>query len=656
MLAAGGTAEAGAALTAGVPATAGAAGADFVNGTGLISLSFNPSTRSITFPASSPGSPSTATVIVVTGSDADTADESFTLHAVLAGGPDVTATGQIWALPTVIPAFTYLAPATVPESQPTVTFTATLAPGGAQPHDITIPVTTGAGTTPTATSTGGVNRDYTALPAGSKIVIPAGQLTGSIDVGLFDDDVYEGVTQNLKLVTGTPLGATGPASVEVGITDNDAVPVVTIHDAPAVGEGAPAVFPVTLATLSDLAVTVTVTTMSGADTSTSHGATDGTDYTAPAAKLTIPPLTRAADVPVKTTLDYNIEGTETFVATLSAPVGATLGTPATATGTITDDLSKPTVTRVAPTAALNGKSYVPGDLVGTFVEGASGERATFINLSIAATTNPLPRQLKYTFVDGTAKNGVDYRGTAGNATVPAGAGVTAVQIPVTIIGDRTDDPGKTFTVVLTSPNGTLNPNSLATPLAFTIASGGATTAPPATTGPTITAPATIDGARGVTITGTAGKGATVELWAAPLTGALRLINTGVAGATGKYAFLRWIGVGTRFQVTADGVSSVVKTVRINQVPLFAVVSGGKGKLTLTVLGNPAGSQQSVVVQSLANGKWVTAWSGVTGADHKWTATVPVKSKTSWTLRALVTGSVPAGINSGYSAAKRITVK
>jgi Calx-beta domain len=1028
---AGGTAVAGTSTAAGLPV----AGADFVNGTGLISSSFNPSTRTIAFPASSAGSPSTATVNVVTGNDADTSDETFTLRAVLTGGSEVTATGTIWALPSVLPSFTYSAPSTVPEGQRTFTVTATLSE--AQPHDIAVPVTTGPGTAPPATSTGGANRDYTELPAGSKIKIPAGRLSASIDVNLWDDGVYEAPIQYLKVMTGTLVGVTGPASVEIGLTDNESVPTVSIGDAPAVLEGAKSVFPLTLSTLSDLPVTVTVTTASGADTSTSHGATNGLDYAVPAAVVKIPALSRTADLMVTTTADNDVEGTETYAVTLSAPANATLGTPQTATGTILDDTTKPVLTYLAPNAALNGAAYVPGDLVNAFVEGDAGERATFINLSVAATTSQVPLQLKYKFVDGTATNGADYRGAAGGFTVPVGAGATTVQIPVTIIGDRIADPGETFSVALSSPNNTINPSSLATAMSFVIVdagdslptwstgdvsvaegNSGTTTArvpitlsgpasadvtftadiagtgsvagadsatetginagatvgdndydlpakaavlikagtttgsldipingdviyerdeaftvrfiaPPSglvastdtagviplarvivknddaaptvsfnqmsategsmlrvrgsivglsqapytlsfsvapvganpatpeldyrldrvadvtatvargtqgplvldgvaaettiadvhllpddideateafgvtatetspapltgiatTTGiyriaddpadlpptvsigdgtaregagavdvpvslaftgetvsssqpytlsfhtvdglavapgdytatrgtltipagvttwsitvpiiddklvepderftvkmgtpgpagatlgdytgevtiqsddvasaqPTIAAPATIRGAIAVVVSGSAGAGAGVELWGAPLAGgALTRVAAGAANAAGRYSFRRWIGVGTRFQVRSAGLASEVRIVRITQVPLFAAVSPRAGKLTMTVLGNPRGSNQVVTVQRLVKGAWVnTSWKGVTGKNHKWTATVTVKAKSTWTLRAHVAGSTSAGLNAGTSTTRKVTIK
>jgi hypothetical protein len=344
----------------------------------------------------------------------------------------------------------------------------------------------------TAVSTGGVNRDFTALPASSKIVIPAGQLSGTIVVSLWNDDVYEGTTNQTFTVGllsgGTILGGSGgltPATI--GIVDNDAAPTVSIGDAPAVVEGGTLIFPITLSSLSDSPLTVSFATASGTDTSTTHGATasvftgtvgagvngaanDFLTVPHPASGgialddgvVTIPALNRTVNKLVTTTAsDSVVEGTETLSATLSAPgTGLTLGTPITATGTITDSDTGPAAAYVAPDATLNGTAFVTGDLVGRFVEGDVGERATFINLSVPAALNhQVPLQLNYSFVDGTATNGVDYRGSSGSFTIPVGvgsSGATAEQIPVTIIGDMIYDPLETFKVVLTSPNSTVS--------------------------------------------------------------------------------------------------------------------------------------------------------------------------------------------------------
>jgi hypothetical protein len=412
----------------------------------------------ITFAAASASAPVSADVTVTT-TDGAPPDKTFTLRADPVSGNDVTATGTIWETPDPFPTYTFLAQSPVPESQAAVTVTATLS--AVSPHDVTIPVQTAASSDVNqsqATSTGGVNRDFTALASNAAIVIEAGQLSGSINVNLWDDSVDEPTTQYFSVQSsGTDVGGATALngsfeSVDIGITDNDAAPTVSIGNATGVVEGGNAVFPVTLSSLSETAVTVNVLTASGADTPSTLGATDGTDYDATDRTITIPPYNRSVNVLVHTNTDLVLEGTETFKATLRAPTEATLGLPMSATGTILDG-------NFGPGVALDSDPDQVGPQY-TFPEGATGEVETTIRV-YNENVDPaqVPLMIDYAFVDGTAVNGVDYRGTSGSILVPAGSDVIEATIPVTIIGDRyNEDPDETFDVVLTSPNGTISPN------------------------------------------------------------------------------------------------------------------------------------------------------------------------------------------------------
>jgi hypothetical protein len=418
----------------------------------------------IEFSASSVAAPSTATVVVAAGANAvvDTADETFTLRATPvnpATGPTKSATGTIWDAATY-PGFTFVAAATVSESQATVAITANL--NAVMAHAVTIPVATSAtarGDGADATTLAPVP-DYTPLTADtSSIVIAAGQLSGSVNVSILDDGVYEPKTQYFRVSAGTPVGATGTASVDVGIVDNDTAPTVSIGNATDFVEAnGNMTFPVTLSTLSEDPVTVSFVTADGVDTSTTRGATDGDDYTGVVpTTVTIPAYNRTKHQAVGILTDLVVEGSETINATISSPDGATLGTPVTATGTITDDDLGPVVTWQQPTTLLNGTTFVLGDDTLEYVEGDTTERATYINLTIpASASHQVPLQLDYSFVDVTATNGVDYRGTSGSLTVPVGkTTATPLQIPITIIGDKLYDPDETFKLVLASANGTI---------------------------------------------------------------------------------------------------------------------------------------------------------------------------------------------------------
>ena len=441
----------------------------------------------VVFPASNASSPSTATVAVTTGLDADMADEEFKLIATntaIGGGAGDNSVksvyGTIWAYTSnAYPTFKLKGPsAAVPETattnaagatvQKTVTVTATLT--DVLSHPVTIPVSTIPGS---ALSSGGEFRDFTALPAGTVITIPAYSYTGTVDVELYDDSLDETATQNFSVASGTTYGPQpfgGSQSVLIGIADNEATPTVSIASAPAAAEGDYLSFPVSLSGLSELSVTTKVSTADGITRQDSNAATSG-DYTAKADELvTISPYTRSRTVSVETTDDGDFEGPENLKVVLSDDPAdttyATLGTPTTASGVINDNDDGPDVALSTADDPANNASSHSGS---SFKELASGENVRKIKVTVPDSAPsgpwPIPIKIDYAFKDGTATNGVDYKGTAGSFTIPPGtAGLTA-EIPVTIIGDTVKEGGpgfpawETFDVVLSSSNGTIDPAS-----------------------------------------------------------------------------------------------------------------------------------------------------------------------------------------------------
>ncbi len=88
---------------------------------------------------------------------------------------------------------------------------------------------------------------------------------------------------------------------------------------------------------------------------TSNGtATAGSDYTATSGTLTILSGSSSASISVPITGDTAVEGNETFTLTLSNPVNATLGAPATATGTINNDDSTTTASQPLNDTGITG--------------------------------------------------------------------------------------------------------------------------------------------------------------------------------------------------------------------------------------------------------------------------------------------------------------
>ncbi|HEX8163698.1 MAG TPA: Calx-beta domain-containing protein [Pyrinomonadaceae bacterium] len=189
----------------------------------------------------------------------------------------------------------------------------------------------------------------------------------------------------------------------------------------AVESGGPAT--VTVARTGDTtgAVTINYATEGGT-------ATPGSDYTAVSGTLTFAAgeTTKTFAVPI---LDDNIfEGSETVGLTLSAPGGtALLGTQPTATLTIQDNESRPSVSPVSLAV----------------LEGASG--TTNVDLSVRltnATTQTVT--VNYRTSDGTATAGSDYVPAVGTLTFAPGE--TAKTIPLQIVGDAVDEGNENFFV------------------------------------------------------------------------------------------------------------------------------------------------------------------------------------------------------------------
>ena len=161
----------------------------------------------------------------------------------------------------------------------------------------------------------------------------------------------------------------------------------------------------------------------------------GPDYTDTTGTLTITAGDTEGTVTVATGDDSTDEENETFTITLSTRVNAGLGTPGSATGTITDNDDPPGVTVTGDTAA-------------------EGSSLSFVVDLDAATAKQVT--LQYSTSDGTATTstsapgGADYTG-ASSQTLNITSGQTTATITINTANDTTDEPDEeTFTVTLDS--------------------------------------------------------------------------------------------------------------------------------------------------------------------------------------------------------------
>ena len=172
-----------------------------------------------------------------------------------------------------------------------------------------------------------------ALASGScPFTIPGSVANGNYELRLFSNDGFTRLATSNQFFVGT-------------------LPVVTvIASAPAAAEGgAAARFTVTRSGSTTTSLTVSY--------SLGGTATNGTDYSALTGNVVIPANTATANVDVVAIDDASVEGSETVLLTLVGNSAYVIGTPNTATVTITDNDFIPTLSITGGTFTYDGNSH-----------------------------------------------------------------------------------------------------------------------------------------------------------------------------------------------------------------------------------------------------------------------------------------------------------
>jgi len=171
-------------------------------------------------------------------------------------------------------------------------------------------------------------------------------------------------------------------------------------------------------------------------TTISGTATAGSDYTASSGTLTFTPGLVSQTFTVPITDDISFESNETVNLALSLPVSATLGAPSTATLTIVDNDSPPTV-------QFNPASFS--------VNESNSSAIIQVSLSVAAGVTVT---VDYATSNGTALAGSDYLTATGTLTFTIGQVSRTFNVP--IVNDALDEADETVNLALSSPqNATL---------------------------------------------------------------------------------------------------------------------------------------------------------------------------------------------------------
>jgi hypothetical protein len=161
-------------------------------------------------------------------------------------------------------------------------------------------------------------------------------------------------------------------------------------------------------------------------------ATNGNDYNATGSAVIIPAGQTSATVTITPFSDNLSEGSETVSVTLNPSNTYTIGTPNTATVTISDSVATVSVTAADAAASEPGADTA----MFTFIRTTGG------NPAVALT-------IFYT-IGGTATNGNDYNATGSAVIIPANQ--TSVSVIITPFADNLVEGAETMTV-------TINPNN-----------------------------------------------------------------------------------------------------------------------------------------------------------------------------------------------------
>jgi len=373
------------------------------------------------------GSTSQAFQVTVNG---DTKNEPSELFTVTLGGASAgTAIGSPTASGTItnddpVPSIT-IADVSALEGDAGATpfaFTVTLSNPSSQP--VTVDYATSDGTATTA------DADYSA--GGATLTFDPGVTTQPVTVNVNGDGTDE-PDETFFVNLSSPANATvGDPQAQGTIQNDDSVtPTFTVANvAQAEGNAGTTVFTftVSLSPAAASAASVTATTSDGSATTA-----DG-DYAASAQALAFPIGSTSRTFQVTVSGDTKYEPTETFAVALSgASAGTAIGAGGTATGTITNDDTVPTVS-IDDVSALEGNAGPT----------PFGFTVSLSNPSYQAVT------VDWATADGTATTAdADYAAAGG--TLSFAPGVTAQPATVNVDGDATDEPDETFLVNLANP-------------------------------------------------------------------------------------------------------------------------------------------------------------------------------------------------------------
>lgn len=280
-----------------------------------------------------------------------------------------------------------------------------------------------------ANDTAATPEDYAAIPANTRVTIPAGSTSATFPVTIHGDGVDE-ADERLRInLTAPEDGALGDGQGTITIIDDDETPVLLV-DSVTVPEGTGG------ASTARLAIGLSAPSgrqvLVGYRTANGSAAAD-VDYQAVSQSLAFAPGETRKEISIPIAADGDIEEDETFVVEAFT---TNTGSAAVVAGTVTiadDDLTPATT-----------PGLIVSDAIGVR-EGDTGSREAVFTVRLE---RPLPRRVtvRYATVAGSATAPGDFTATSGTLTIPAGETVVTVRVPVR--GDTLLEGNHSFRLVL----------------------------------------------------------------------------------------------------------------------------------------------------------------------------------------------------------------
>ncbi len=348
---------------------------------------------------------------------------------------------------------------------------------------------------------------------------------------LDENDEHFTITLSNPRLTTTDAVFDGKDAIMITIIDDDTTQVQFANTRIEVGEGAgSATFTITLAPLNAFPLTVSYETSDGT-------ASAGSDYTATSGSITIPAMATSATFSVPVLDDRLDEDAERFTVTLTGTDRGVLGAAATATVTIIDDDTAPTIVSAASNTDGN-------EIVITFSQTIANNNA---------------RPADFT-VSGVASNP---EVTALRISVPTGG--TRNTLTLTLSNNIMQ--GETITLSYARTQGNIA-GDVDSALLNNFAGRAVTNTTPEA--PVITTPAQTVNTASFALSGTAEAGSTVELFRATGAGTTSLGSTTATHGTWTISVMLIDGANT---ITATAITAttedlgVSNAVIINRSPL-----------------------------------------------------------------------------------------